>query len=632
MRLVNHEWNSICESRLNTCFENIEMRILDAETTITVVIVKKHLLDDNMEMIRNIREMFVAEQDRPNCEAKSDSFAVVGGKEKYKAEKKSGFSSFLMKVLPFRRQTTKLEDFEGRTNSPYFPPEVLEKILFYVGYDDLSKMREVNSVWKSISEGFLNKGFEDIEMKIINAETIMKRSASRNPKSKKYHKSVIMFDLEFALISLLDFYEQEMAGRGLYFGKILDEMEELLVELTRKSADINKCDLLIDSIENLSKRAIGHFDKLRWMYKISYTDQKNNPKKENVNDVEYESFDIDEDENAQALSINPNLSLEGTLTPTIMDKITGDGILPSDDPIVVEAFAKVGRKLSTYKSGKLPKLLKIVPTLSNCDEILFLTRPELYSAEAVKKIIRIFSNFQSRDITMFYRIIRSQLMTSIEGFDALNIHHDETYGLCKDLQKPAAFFVKCLMYLKDRKCCLTEAVVINTVLSGSSFLEVSMSILPKKEYNFAVSFFLWTLMKMKFELHDQVIDLIVPSILSPQFCSKAGKRNMPIIWHQGLLAFLQLYKDRMIVSHKEMLEILIKAYVHHQLTPEISKELRSCQTNKLAVERLRLHHFEKISYYDILLCWFFFKCQGLYRYIREELVVKVTGILYLIFG
>ncbi len=35
----------------------------------------------------------------------------------------------------------------------------------------------------------------------------------------------------------------------------------------------------------------------------------------------------------------------------------------------------VGRLLAKYKSGKLPKAFKMVPTLTNWEEILYLTEP-----------------------------------------------------------------------------------------------------------------------------------------------------------------------------------------------------------------------------------------------------------------
>jgi len=47
---------------------------------------------------------------------------------------------------------------------------------------------------------------------------------------------------------------------------------------------------------------------------------------------------------------------------------------------VVEAYKSLGEFLSRYKSGALPKVFKIIPSLSNWEEILYLTSPEKMDA------------------------------------------------------------------------------------------------------------------------------------------------------------------------------------------------------------------------------------------------------------
>lgn len=39
------------------------------------------------------------------------------------------------------------------------------------------------------------------------------------------------------------------------------------------------------------------------------------------------------------------------------------------DPKVVEVYKQVGKILSTYTSGKLPKAFKIIPSLRNWEEV-----------------------------------------------------------------------------------------------------------------------------------------------------------------------------------------------------------------------------------------------------------------------
>jgi len=48
--------------------------------------------------------------------------------------------------------------------------------------------------------------------------------------------------------------------------------------------------------------------------------------------------------------------------------------------------------LAKYRSGALPKAFKIIPTLSNWEEILYLTNPDEWSNQAMYQATRIFAS------------------------------------------------------------------------------------------------------------------------------------------------------------------------------------------------------------------------------------------------
>jgi essential nuclear protein 1 len=54
---------------------------------------------------------------------------------------------------------------------------------------------------------------------------------------------------------------------------------------------------------------------------------------------------------------------------------------PRLDPRVLEVYSKVGLLLSRYRSGKLPKAFKIIPSFPNWEEILYLTNPAAWYVE-----------------------------------------------------------------------------------------------------------------------------------------------------------------------------------------------------------------------------------------------------------
>lgn len=61
-------------------------------------------------------------------------------------------------------------------------------------------------------------------------------------------------------------------------------------------------------------------------------------------------------------------------------------------PKVVEVYTMVGKLLTTYKSGKLPKALKMLPHLKNWEDVLWVTRPDTWSAQATYACTRIFAS------------------------------------------------------------------------------------------------------------------------------------------------------------------------------------------------------------------------------------------------
>ena len=83
------------------------------------------------------------------------------------------------------------------------------------------------------------------------------------------------------------------------------------------------------------------------------------------------------------------------------------------DPKVVDAYKKLGIVLKTYRSGKLPKAFKVIPMVSNWEELLFLTQPQRWSRHAVYEATKIFSsNLNNRMAQRFYSLV---LLPAVRG-------------------------------------------------------------------------------------------------------------------------------------------------------------------------------------------------------------------------
>lgn len=58
-------------------------------------------------------------------------------------------------------------------------------------------------------------------------------------------------------------------------------------------------------------------------------------------------------------------------------------------------------------------------------------------------------------------------------------------------------------------------------------------------------------------------------------------RDLPVLWHQSLLTFVQRYKSDISSEQKEALLELIKKHTHHEITNEIRRELVNSKSRDL---------------------------------------------------
>ena len=244
------------------------------------------------------------------------------------------------------------------------------------------------------------------------------------------------------------------------------------------------------------------------------------------------------------------------------------------DEKVVSVFEGVGKILSKYRSGRLPKAFKVIPSLSNWEEILHLTDPDKWTAAAMFQGTRIFSSHLtvSKAQRFYNLVLLPRVRDDISEYKRLNFHL--YMALKKSLFKPAAFFKGILLPIcESGTCTLREALIIGSVLAKTSIpmLHSSAAILKiaEMDYSGANSIFLRTLLDKKYALPYRVVDAVVFHFLG----FSNDSRDLPVLWHQSLLTFVQRYKEDMSVEQKEALIQLIRSKVHHEITPEVRREI-----------------------------------------------------------
>jgi len=255
------------------------------------------------------------------------------------------------------------------------------------------------------------------------------------------------------------------------------------------------------------------------------------------------------------------------------------------DPRVIEMYEGVGKILSKYRSGKVPKAFKVIPQFKNWEDLLVITAPAEWSAAAMYQATRIFTAGLKEAMAQrfFNQILLPRVRDDIDYYQRLNFHLFQ--AIRKALFKPGAFFKGFLLPLcEGGDCTLREAIIIGSVLARNSIpLLHSCAVMLKiaeMEYSGANSIFLRIFFDKKYALPYRVVDSVVFHFIR----FRSEKRELPVLWHQALLTFVQRYKGHVSSEQRDALLELLKHQGHYKITPEIRRELVNAKCRDLQVD------------------------------------------------
>jgi len=244
------------------------------------------------------------------------------------------------------------------------------------------------------------------------------------------------------------------------------------------------------------------------------------------------------------------------------------------DPRISNMYEQVGQILSHYRSGKIPKAFKILPSLANWEQVLLITQPDRWTAASMYQATRLFaSNMNAKMAQRFYNIILlPRIRDDIDEYKKLNVYL--YMALQKALFKPSAFFKGIILPLcESGTCTLREAVIIASILAKNSvpMLHSAAALLKIAEINYSGgnSIFIRTLIEKRYALPFRVVDALVHHFIK----FRTDTRELPVLWHQSLLAFVQSYRQDISTEQKKALLELLHHQFHYTIGPEIRKLL-----------------------------------------------------------
>lgn len=292
-------------------------------------------------------------------------------------------------------------------------------------------------------------------------------------------------------------------------------------------------------------------------------------------------------------------------------------------PRVIEAYEKVGESLSAWRHGKLPKLFKVLPTIKNWEDLLYVTNPDLWTPNAVYEATKLFvSNLTADKAQRFINLVLyPRFRQEIEDSEDNKLNYHIYMSLKKSLYKPSAFFKGFLFPLVVEQCSAREAMIVASILKKCSIpvqhSSVALSWLLDREFSPQATVFIRVLLEKKYALPYQTIDDLVfyfmrfrvitdqtrSEMLDDEDYEIAEKRKlretepMPLIWHKAFLAFAQRYKNDITDDQRDFLMEVIRQRGHKEIGPEIRRELLEGKRREEEKQKLVKEDDDIMSYF-----------------------------------
>lgn len=461
-----------------------------------------------------------------------------------------------------------------------------------------------------------NPLLKDISSQGGNLRTVPRSSSSSSSQKKKSSKKQRHNDEDD---------EENGGGEGFLDAsssrKILQLAKEQQDELEQEDEIQNKPSFAqsfknqqIDSEEEEEEDEYSDFEEEEEVEEIVYDeeDAEVDPKDAELFNKYFQSNGENNNNNNDDDSFQPTINLADKILAKIQEKESQQQqqqqsspdnsnenavLLP---PKVILAYEKIGQILSTYTHGKLPKLFKILPSLKNWQDVLYVTNPNSWTPHATYEATKLFvSNLSSNEATVFIEtILLPRFRDSIENSDDHSLNYHIYRALKKSLYKPGAFFKGFLLPLVDGYCSVREATIAASVLTKVSVpvlhSSVALTQLLTRDFNPATTVFIRVLIEKKYALPYQTLDELVFYFMRFRNATINQDENMenmdidqekttkvnngpqlPVVWHKAFLSFATRYKNDLTDDQKDFLLETVRQRFHPLIGPEIRRELLS---------------------------------------------------------
>ena len=219
---------------------------------------------------------------------------------------------------------------------------------------------------------------------------------------------------------------------------------------------------------------------------------------------------------------------------------------------VLKILERTGIILKVYKSGKIPKIIKIIPLFENFEDLIWYTRPDRWSTQALFIISKIFikklNNFETKRFLTL--IFLPRLQECIFKKENLNLYIPFISKIAN--LNPKIFFSSIILpFFKSSNCCKKESVVLSLILLKISFQTKHISWglikLLKTSQNSSKFIILRTLLAKNYNFSYRLLDILV------DFFIKNKHRTKNVFFLKCYIIFLKNYSKFLSLEDKSRL-------------------------------------------------------------------------------
>lgn len=211
----------------------------------------------------------------------------------------------------------------------------------------------------------------------------------------------------------------------------------------------------------------------------------------------------------------------------------------------LKILERAGLILRIYRSGKIPKILKIIPVLKNFEEFLWFTRPDRWSSQALYVISRFFfSKLSYEKLERYFSSILAPRFQE-EIFKKQKICPTIFKLIKLSSKNEKIFFTRILIPLSCSKNCTNkESAFLASIISTQSFSRshmYSLLVFLTKDKIFKKSkiSILRAIISKKYNIPNRIKEYIVDFFLKNKAKVDKGRfKNCILIFLKNYLMFL----------------------------------------------------------------------------------------------